>query len=116
MLCGMPSSEYNTERYGVVTAISILFTVIQADAVEKLKTTISDISIQVHENARDAKDAAERADIVKNQIEQSNQGMNQMIRAMTEINDCASAISRIIANNRSGKSGRDGKRLCSRSK
>ena len=70
----------------------------QAAAVEELLATITDISGQVRENAEYAKNAAEDADDVKNNIEHSNQEMRQLVNAMEEINECSNAISAIIAN------------------
>lgn len=70
----------------------------QAAAVEELLATVTDISGQVRENAEYAKNAAEDADAVKNNIELSNQEMGQLVNAMEEINECSNAISAIIAN------------------
>ena len=70
----------------------------QAAAVEELLATVTDISGQVRENAEYAKNAAEDADDVKNNIEHSNQEMRQLVKAMEEINECSNAISAIIAN------------------
>lgn len=70
----------------------------QAGAVEELMTTISDISTQVRENAEFAKNAAGSASKVKGMIEQSNQEMKQMVKAMEEISACSDAIRKIIAN------------------
>lgn len=70
----------------------------QAAAVEELLATVSNISDQVRYNAQFATDAANGADAVKKSIELSNQEMNQMVKAMEEINECSSAIGEIIAN------------------
>lgn len=70
----------------------------QAAAVEELLATVSNISDQVRYNAQFASDAANGADAVKKSIELSNQEMNQMVKAMEEINECSSAIGEIIAN------------------
>lgn len=70
----------------------------QAAAVEELLATVSNISDQVRYNAQFAADAASGADAVKKSIELSNQEMDQMVKAMEEINECSGAISAIIAN------------------
>ena len=70
----------------------------QASAVEELMATITDISGQVRENADYAKNAADGADLVKTNIECSNQAMRQLVGAMEEINECSNAIKEIIAN------------------
>lgn len=70
----------------------------QANAVEELTATIKDISGQIHNNATFAKDAAQKADLVKADIEFSNQEMYQMVNAMEEISKCSNAIQNIISN------------------
>lgn len=70
----------------------------QANAVEELMITIKNISQQTHNNAIFAKDAAKKADLVKRDIEFSNQEMHQLVNAMEEISKCSNAIQNIISN------------------
>lgn len=70
----------------------------QASAIDELLATVTDISSQVHINADYAKNASENADIVKKNIELSNEDMRELVSAMEEINNCSDAIRTIIGN------------------
>ncbi len=69
----------------------------QASAVEELLASVSNVSGQVRENAEQAVNAARDAASVKNNIELSNQEMQQLVVAMEEIDNCSNDISAIIA-------------------
>ncbi len=70
----------------------------QASAVEELVASVVNISEQVRGYAGYAQNAAQSAGRVKQNIEFSNEGMNQLVTAMEEINECSNAIGKIIAN------------------
>lgn len=70
----------------------------QASAVDELMATTTNILSQVNNNVVFAKDAAKKANWVKENIEFSNQEMSQMVSAMEEISNCSNAIKNIISN------------------
>lgn len=68
----------------------------QASAVEELAATINDISSQIKNNANNAMQAREKANIVGGQMTESNQQMQDMVSAMSEISVCSNEIGKII--------------------
>lgn len=68
----------------------------QASAVQELAATISEISNQVERNAHHAKEASQKANEAEAEIEVSNQRMQKMLSAMTDINTCSGEIGKII--------------------
>lgn len=68
----------------------------QASAVEEVNETVHSISKQVEQTAENAKYASEKVDVVSGQILESNNKMNEMIRAMEEINESSNEIGKII--------------------
>lgn len=68
----------------------------QASAVEEVNETVHSISKQVEQTAENAKHASEKVDVVSGQILESNNKMNEMIRAMEEINESSNEIGKII--------------------
>lgn len=68
----------------------------QASAVEELAATISEISAKVGSNAQNAAQASQKAEVVGDELVDGNQQMQEMIRAMNEINQSSSEIGKII--------------------
>lgn len=68
----------------------------QASAVEEVNETVHSISKQVEQTAENAKYASEKVDVVSGQILESNNKMNEMIRAMEEINESSNEIGKIV--------------------
>lgn len=68
----------------------------QAGSIQELTASISEISQTVNQNAKDAKNADEKAIVVGEAVEQSNQKMQQMITAMSHISQKSSDIGHII--------------------
>ncbi len=68
----------------------------QAGAVEELQETVENISRQVEETASNAQQARQKVDHVGGQLYESNQKMQEMIRAMKEISDSSNEIGKII--------------------
>lgn len=68
----------------------------QASAVQELVATITEISEQVHHNANSARDARNKARAVSEEALQSNQRMQDMLTAMTNISNSSAEIEKII--------------------
>lgn len=68
----------------------------QASSVQQLAATINEISQQVKDNAKNANRASDMSNIVAQEIDQSNEKMNTMTTAMTEISQSSSEIEKII--------------------
>lgn len=68
----------------------------QASSIEELTASLEEISSQTRLNAQNASQANELADFAKNNAEQGNLQMSDMLKAMDEINVSSSNISKII--------------------
>lgn len=68
----------------------------QASSIEELTASIEEISSQTKLNAENANQANELAGTVKLNAEQGNTQMKEMLKAMEEINDASTNISKII--------------------
>ncbi len=68
----------------------------QASTIQQLSASITEISTQVKDNATHASQANTNAGNANSEIEVSNQHMNEMIVAMSQINDSSSKIGKII--------------------
>lgn len=68
----------------------------QASSIEELTASITQIAAQTKENAVNANQANELALNAKNNAEQGNFQMKQMLKSMEEINESSSNISKII--------------------
>ncbi len=68
----------------------------QASSIEELAATINEISTQVKDTAANANAVRQQTDMTGDQVATSNEQMQEMIVAMTEISDKSGQISRII--------------------
>ncbi|MCI8782742.1 MAG: methyl-accepting chemotaxis protein [Dorea sp.] len=68
----------------------------QASSIEELAATINEISTQVKDTAANANAVRQQTDQTGEQVATSNEQMQEMIAAMTEISDKSGQISRII--------------------
>jgi methyl-accepting chemotaxis protein len=68
----------------------------QASSIEQLTVSIEEISSQTNNNAKNAAQANELAESAKNDAIQGNNRMSEMLRAMEDINESSSNISKII--------------------
>lgn len=68
----------------------------QASSIEELSATIAEISEHIKENATDAADASIKVNQVSTELNESNQHMQEMITAMSKINDSSNQIGKII--------------------
>lgn len=68
----------------------------QASSVEELTASLEEISAQIKQNAENAGEANKLAEAAKQGASQGNQQMQNMLKAMDEINDASSNISKII--------------------
>jgi methyl-accepting chemotaxis protein len=68
----------------------------QASSIEQLTASIEEISSQTKLNADNANEANELAEIAKENAVQGNGQMKEMLKAMEEINESSSNISKII--------------------
>lgn len=68
----------------------------QAGTVEELASSIGDISDQIKINARNAVEVNQRAVSAGDEVEKSNQRMQELVKAMTEIRDSSREIEKII--------------------
>ncbi len=68
----------------------------QAGSLEELSATISEIAEQVKNNAHNAGLARNTTESANAAVQQGNQQMQDMIKAMTEISDTSNQISKII--------------------
>jgi len=68
----------------------------QASAIEELTASLEEVSAQTKINAENANQANELAGVAKDNAEQGNRQMGDMLNAMEEINNSSANISRII--------------------
>ncbi|MEA5010182.1 MAG: methyl-accepting chemotaxis protein [Angelakisella sp.] len=68
----------------------------QASSVEELSASMEEISAQTKQNADNANQANSLAETVKTNAEQGNGQMQEMLRAMQEINEASNNISKVI--------------------
>ncbi len=68
----------------------------QASSVEELAATINEISSEIQKTAGNAQTVHAESNLAKEKVEQSNGQMEKMMSAMTDINEKASEISKII--------------------
>ncbi len=68
----------------------------QASSVEELAATLNDLSTQVNQNAQNSRDINNLIALTAGEVDNSNRQMEQMMSAMTKINDCSSQIEKII--------------------
>ncbi|MET0016690.1 methyl-accepting chemotaxis protein [Oscillibacter sp.] len=68
----------------------------QASSVEELSATIDDLSQQVRANATDCRKTSGDVDAAAGRVSESNERMQQLISAMSDINEQSQQISRII--------------------
>lgn len=68
----------------------------QASSVEELTATIEEISSHIKDNAAHAIDVSKNVTHVSEEIEASNQHMNEMMTAMTHISESSGEIGKII--------------------
>ncbi|QHQ62751.1 HAMP domain-containing protein [Anaerocolumna sedimenticola] len=68
----------------------------QASSIEELTASLEEISSQTKLNAQNANQANDLAEVAKNNAEHGNLQMNEMLKAMEDINDSSSNISKII--------------------
>ncbi len=68
----------------------------QASSVEELAATINEISGQIQNNADNAEKASEESNQVGVQMSESNQKMQEMIKAMGDISESSEQIGKII--------------------
>lgn len=68
----------------------------QAGSIEELTASISEIALQTKRNAVSANQAHELANSVKDNAEQGNEKMKDMLKSMDDINDSSANISKII--------------------
>ncbi len=68
----------------------------QASSIEQLTASIEEISSQTKHNAENANEANGLAEAAKTYAEQGNEQMQEMLKAMQDINDSSTNISRII--------------------
>lgn len=68
----------------------------QASAIEELNATLNDVSDQIQNSAENANSAYEKASSVGSQILESNEKMNLMLKAMSEINESSKQIELIM--------------------
>ena len=68
----------------------------QASAIEELTASIEEISSQTELNAKNANQANELAEDVRRNAQDGNSQMQEMLRAMDEINEASNNISKVI--------------------
>jgi len=68
----------------------------QASAIEELTASLEEVSSQTKLNAKNAGEANELAEIAKSNAEHGNRQMQEMLKAIEEINVASSNISKII--------------------
>ncbi|MBE7009596.1 MAG: HAMP domain-containing protein [Ruminococcaceae bacterium] len=68
----------------------------QAAAVEELSATITELSAQVHKNANDAKGINDQVSATAQQVAQSNERMQELIRSMADISNSSMEIDKVI--------------------
>ncbi len=68
----------------------------QASSVEELTASLEEVSAQVDINAQNANDANQMTDQVRHDAEEGTRKMENMLRAMADINESSANISKII--------------------
>ena len=68
----------------------------QASSIEELTSSLEQISAQTKQNAQNANEANKLASTARGDAERGNEEMQEMLRAMEEINESSNNISRII--------------------
>jgi methyl-accepting chemotaxis protein len=68
----------------------------QASSVEELAASLNEISVSTNENAGMAKEASELSSEIKVNADKGSVQMDQMMQAVTEINDASGSISKVI--------------------
>ncbi|MCE5286010.1 MAG: methyl-accepting chemotaxis protein [Pelosinus sp.] len=68
----------------------------QASAIEEITASMEEMAAQTKQNAENANQANGLAEVSKETAVQGNTEMQEMLRAMTEINEASSSISKII--------------------
>jgi methyl-accepting chemotaxis protein len=68
----------------------------QASSIEELTASVEEISAQTRHNADNANEANSLAETTKTNAEQGNSQMKGMLKAMEDINDSSTSISKII--------------------
>lgn len=68
----------------------------QASAIEELNSSVTEVAAKTRENAANANRANDLTGTVKEQAEQGNAHMKEMLEAMEEINESSNDISKII--------------------
>lgn len=68
----------------------------QASAVQELAATINEISVQIQKDAENAREASGLANTVGEEMMASNQKMEEMMKAMSDISESSSEIGKII--------------------
>jgi len=68
----------------------------QASSIEELTASLEEVSSQTKMNAENATQANELAETAKSNAEHGNRQMQDMLKAMVEINESSSSISKII--------------------
>ncbi len=68
----------------------------QASSIEELAATVNDISQHVTDNAQNAAQVQQLVDSVGNEINESNQQMENMMAAMNQIEDASNEIGKIL--------------------
>ena len=68
----------------------------QASSVEELAASLNEVSTSTNENADMAKEASGLSNEIKGSAEKGSVQMDQMMQAVTEINDASSSISKVI--------------------
>lgn len=68
----------------------------QASSIEEITSSMTQVAAQTKQNATNANQANELAIVAKNNAVSGNHQMQEMLKAMAEINDSSSSISKII--------------------
>ena len=68
----------------------------QASSIEELAASLTEISEKTNQNADMAKEAADLSGSIKVSAEKGDRQMDQMMQAVTEINDASGSISKVI--------------------
>jgi len=69
---------------------------LQAESIQQLSGSIADISSRTRESAMTADKASKLSETIKERAEKGNRQMDDMIKAVRDINDASQSISRII--------------------
>ena len=98
---GNLTSTINQDYVGDFTSIKksledILTKLNGTMSVEELDGSMQNISHHVGETAENAQEASHKVELLRDQISESNQKMQEMIQAMQEISDSSNEISKII--------------------